>query len=930
MAKSRAQGDGDTGAPANASRVRARLHHAMKVARAATKKARQFELQRQVRRCKQSVDGAQDAGAELAILKHMDVPVVASRALTTKLAKARLLPRKGAAPKTAFPLTELAEEVGLLTHESGAPADADPALAERVLHQVHSSKVLADALATCVAGLRASESEYSSDDGLGEGAGGRAAPGRQKRMATGNMDNLDTMVASGSDTESEDDVRAGTKRRRADTDEEPPSDTDDDDGSEGDTFLPSLATGFVPGRGGDDDWSDAEADYADNARGPAKTGEDNENDARGYDVEDVILTWQNLGKEIWAKRKSHKNNAAPRRRGNLSATHASLADTRKKMPPTHELHPSWAARQLAKAKAAQLDGLKPEYHDVVVIGGGLSGISVACKLKDRLKVTDVAIVEKIDGPAGTWEANTYPGCACDIPAPVYSYSFRQKNDWSSFFAPQPEIRAYIHQVVAEYGIRPCFRFRTVGREARYDDATGLWHVIIESLPDPKNPSAPTKVTHMVSKVLFMAVGGLSQPNPCTIPGKENFKGPLFHSARWDHSVDLKNKNVIVVGNGCSATQFLPIIVDEAKQVTQFVRSKHWYAPPPKVPLDKIPGWRWLLRHMVFFVWLQRFVLWLVLESHFMMAINNSFGQLLRNDWERKCRNHVRKNAPKKYHDQLLPKHGELLVQCRRRILDDKYLPALNRENMDLETTKLAKIEEDAVITEDGRRVPADVIIMANGFNPQTAGFPLEIRGRNGTLHEHYDRYGGGSMMAYHTVFNAGFPNMSFIIGPNAGTGHMSVIFTSERAQELAIAVGRETLVSQRPSDKAIAHLPGAPVPAGLDHVPTFEVKLDAELKEQHWIDKRMQDLVFTKCDSWYRDGNSGRVTAVYPDWQWKLALRCWFPVWRDFAFTNMPDHLERPPMPLWQRFGCWLGLGSTPSVQPANAPETDEKKKLTA
>ena len=572
----------------------------------------------------------------------------------------------------------------------------------------------------------------------------------------------------------------------------------------------------------------------------------------------------------------------------------------------------------------QLKGLEPEYHDVVVVGGGLSGVGIACNLKKELNVTDVVVVERHAGPAGTWETNTYPGCACDIPAPVYSYSFRQRNNWSSMYPGQEELREYVHTVVSEFGLWDCFRFNSVAREARYDDTTGLWHVVTEQVADPKKPNAKPVRSYYVCKMLYMAVGGLSEPNPCTIPGKENFKGAIFHSARWDHSVDLKNKNVIVVGNGCSATQFVPIVAEQAKKTTQFVRSKHWYAPQPKIPLDN-DAWKWMVRHFTICMYINRFLIWLVLESHFAMALLNPIGDWMRASWEKLCRDHVHKLAPKKYWDQLLPDKEELLVSCRRRILDNVYLPALYRDDLELETSKLVKIEEDAVITEDGRRIPADVIVMANGFNPQTAGFPLQVRGRDMTLQEHYKKYGEGGIVAYRSTLNAGFPNMFFLVGPNSGTGHMSVIFTSERQQELSLRVGKPILQAPRPSEAAVHHLPGTPADPSIKKIPTFEVKLQAELDEQHWITKRMSQLVFPYCDSWYRDSNSGRVTAVHPDWQWRYALRCWFPVWRDLIYTGLPDGKKHPDRSVIQVIGNALGLGESPYVDPSETPQIDRK-----
>lgn len=562
-----------------------------------------------------------------------------------------------------------------------------------------------------------------------------------------------------------------------------------------------------------------------------------------------------------------------------------------------------------------LNGIPTEYHDIVCIGAGFSGISMACKLKRRYhKMPDMVVLERLGGPSGTWEANQYPGCACDVPSPLYSLSFRQKSDWSGFFPRQPELRAYIHQVMAEYGIEKLFRYYTVGLEARYDADTHLWHVVTATF-DPQNPQVATQYTHYVCKLFIQAVGGLSEPNHCDIPGHEDFQGPIFHSACWDHSVDLKNKHVIVVGNGCSATQFVPEVAKEAKHVTQFVRSKHWYGPSPDFEFAKKDWYRWLLTKFPILLWSQRFLIWLVLESHFSMATNTWYGKLMRRMYEKECRAHVQKLAPPKYHDQLIPRSNELIAACRRRVLDNTYLPSLWRENLDLETSELVRIEQNAVVTKDGRRIPADVIVMGNGFSTKAAGSPLKVRGKTMSIQEHHDKFGFGSPVSYRTAYLTDFPNMCTLVGPNSGTGHMSVLFTSERVQEMLLSVGKDVLESPRPHDDAIAHVPGAPmkeVPG--PEIPTFEVKAEALVNERNWIDAKMENLVFVQCDSWYRDSKTGRVTGVYPDWQWKFMLRCWFPVWSDFVFTGSTSGATHPASSLWQKIGGCLGLGTIPRV----------------
>jgi len=351
-----------------------------------------------------------------------------------------------------------------------------------------------------------------------------------------------------------------------------------------------------------------------------------------------------------------------------------------------------------------------------------------------------------------------------VPAPVYSFSFRQKTDWSTFYPKQGELKKYFNLVAAEFGLLDKFQLKMCVKEARFDESTNLWHVAADE-------EETGKQYHYVCKFFVSAVGGLSTPKECDIPGYKNFKGPLFHSARWDWNVDLKGKEVVVVGNGCSATQFVPIIAKEVKTLTQAVRSKHWYEKPPHNPFSLIPGWKWLITYIPLFRNLQRFLIWCVLESHFTITLLNPMGKLFRMWWTSSSIRHAKKLAPKKYWSTLIPTKKELQYGCKRRVLDDQYLPSLNRENVHLETSKITEIGEDCVMTADGRRLKADVIIMANGFQIDRAGFPMQVFGRNNVeITEHWKEFGGGGPVNYRSTLMSGFPNYTNIVGVNSATG----------------------------------------------------------------------------------------------------------------------------------------------------------------
>ncbi|TKY90942.1 hypothetical protein EX895_000940 [Sporisorium graminicola] len=568
--------------------------------------------------------------------------------------------------------------------------------------------------------------------------------------------------------------------------------------------------------------------------------------------------------------------------------------------------------------------LTPEFHDVVIVGAGISGIAMACQLKRKLNIHDIKILERSPDPSGTWTNNSYPGCACDVPAPVYSFSFATKGDWSTFYPQQKELKRYFGTVAAEHDLHKNFHFQTTVLEARYDRETGLWHVWSQDWVKGKGEG---EKHHYVCKFFVSAVGGLSQPKPCDIEGHESFTGPIFHTAAWDHSVNLNGKDVVLVGNGCSATQCVPYLAQHSKSLTQFVRSKHWIAPHPHQPFDSIPGFKWLLKKSVFVRKFQRLIIWLVLESHFIMILQNPLGRLFRWNWRRKCEAHMKKNAPPEYWDILLPRKDELMVGCKRRIIDDDYLPTLRQPHVKVENTKLARIEPQHVVLADGRRIKADVIVMANGFEPHAAGAPMKVVGVNRTLHDHWAKYGEGGMLAYRSSLNSGFPNMGSINAANTGTGNQSLIFASECTVNFLLEVAKPVLAAARPPQFAIDHMPSPSLSADpkLENykIPTFEVKLKAELDEQHWIAKAMSKLVFTSgCKSWYIDAKSGRVTSMQPDWQVNYLLRAHFPKWDDFKYTGLKAGAKVPEgVPWWKVWGDWAGLGHVKYVDPKETPQ---------
>ncbi|UZJ55374.1 hypothetical protein CBS101457_004694 [Exobasidium rhododendri] len=541
----------------------------------------------------------------------------------------------------------------------------------------------------------------------------------------------------------------------------------------------------------------------------------------------------------------------------------------------------------------------PEFHNVICIGTGVTSLSLACQLQMMIGEKDFLLLEREAGLGGTWYSNSYPNAGCDIPIPLYSFSFAQKRNWSSFFALHDEIQSYLQEVADKFDVTRKCRFRTEVLTATWDENLGLWHVYTRPATGALERGGETK--HYICKVLFSGVGGLSQPNPCTIDGHKSFKGPIFHSARWDHTVNMNGKNVFVIGNGCSATQFVPQIAKEAKSVKQAVRSKHWYAKRP-LDISSSRTWRWCLRYLPGFWRMQRLIIFVALEMSMLMMFKNKVGTWYRNSFAQACISYAKRTAPPQYHDAIVPKEGELQPGCKRRVFDTDYLTCLNRDNVDLVTSHVTEIKENSVITKDGKEHPADVIVLANGFAVTEMGFPMRIEGRGGiTIQEYWKKKGGPQ--SYRGCMLSEFPNFFMGMGTNSATGHFSYIFTSECVSRFAIRVMAPVLQAPRPfsfDSKSSQAKKG----------PSFSVKPEAERNEIVWIQSASQNMVYSfDCGSWYVDPESGRVIAVYPSFQCAFWLRASNPMYIDLNYKGCS-----PPNGILTRARQWIGIGGIPQM----------------
>ncbi|MET4429508.1 NAD(P)-binding domain-containing protein [Mycolicibacterium sp. 624] len=412
---------------------------------------------------------------------------------------------------------------------------------------------------------------------------------------------------------------------------------------------------------------------------------------------------------------------------------------------------------------------------VVVIGCGESGLLAGIRLKEA--GIPFTIIERNAGVGGTWYQNTYPGARVDVGNHFYCYSFEPTDQWTHYFAEQPELQAYFEDVAARYGIGPHIRFDTEVTGAIWDDAEASWTVSVRD--GDGNPST------LSARALISAVGQLNRPKTPDIAGQTDFTGPAFHSAEWDHSVDLRGKRVAMIGAGASGFQIAPAIAEETEHLTVFQRTAQWMFPNPNYHVEVGPGVQWALRHLPFYGRWYRFLLfWPGCDKGLdaarvdpdypdqQRAVSeiSEITRLVFTEWITSQLGDDADLAAKVVPDY--PATGKRTLQD-----NGSWLRTLTRDDVDLVRTPIARIESDAVVTEDGSRHPADVIVYATGFHANKVMWPMSIVGRDG---EDLCTRWGERPVAYLGITVPGYPNLFCMYGPgtNLASGG-SLIFHSE-------------------------------------------------------------------------------------------------------------------------------------------------------
>ncbi len=471
----------------------------------------------------------------------------------------------------------------------------------------------------------------------------------------------------------------------------------------------------------------------------------------------------------------------------------------------------------------------PEHHRIVIVGSGFSGLGSAIRLKQRGE-HDFVLLERADRLGGTWRDNSYPGCACDVPSHLYSFSFALNPDWTRLCSPQAEIQTYLERVADEYDIPAHIRFGHEMLESAWNEERRLWEI-------------HTSAGDLTADILISGMGGLSEPALPKLAGLHSFQGTTFHSAQWDHTHDLAGERVAVIGTGASAIQFVPEIQPEVGELQIYQRTAPWIVPRSNAEIDprlrrlfgRFPPAMKLLRGALYWS-AELLVLGLAKEPRLMRIL------------ERVAEKNLERQVPDPVlRAKLKPSYR---LGCKRILFTDRYLPALAHSNVGVVDTPIREVRPHSIVTDDGTEREVDTIIFGTGFHVTDQPLIDRVRGRDGRLlAEHWH----GTMAAFNGTTVTGFPNLFILLGPNTAIGHTSIVVMIEAQIEYML----------KALDAIDAHR-GAAV----------EVRPQAQATFVAEMNRMAEGTVWTAggCKSWYLDSH-GNASTIWPDFTFRFRSR---------------------------------------------------------
>jgi cation diffusion facilitator CzcD-associated flavoprotein CzcO len=467
--------------------------------------------------------------------------------------------------------------------------------------------------------------------------------------------------------------------------------------------------------------------------------------------------------------------------------------------------------------------------DIAIVGAGFGGLGMAIRL-EQAGMHGFTVLERAPDVGGTWFANSYPGCQCDVPSNLYSFSFAPKSDWTHSYPEQPQILEYLRDCVRRFDVGDRIRLNTEMQDAAWDAGERRWRIDTSNGP-------------LTARLLIAAPGLLSEPSLPRIPGLEDFPGNVFHTAAWDHEHDLAGERVALFGTGATAVQIAPRIQPEVERLYVLQRTPPWVLPHPDREIRE--GQKRLYGTAPFLQRLSRAAIYTIREGYVLgMVLEPRVMKIP----ELVARAHMRKQVPDAaLRRKLTPAYS---IGCKRILLSNDWYPTITAPNAELVTDRVTEIRGSAIVTADGREREVDTIVFATGFSPTDPPIAQVVRGGDGrTLSEVWQ----GSPQAYLGTTVAGFPNLFVLYGPNLNLGHSSIVYMLESQ----IRYVMEALRAMRERDVA-----------------ALDVRPDVQAAWNDQLQERLAGSVWDTggCSSWYLDSN-GRNSVMWPDFTFKFRRR---------------------------------------------------------
>ena len=489
----------------------------------------------------------------------------------------------------------------------------------------------------------------------------------------------------------------------------------------------------------------------------------------------------------------------------------------------------------------------PAEVEIAVVGAGFGGLGASIRLKQQ-GYEDFVVLERGTDVGGTWHHNTYPGCQCDIPSNLYSFSFAPKPDWTHSYPEQPQIQRYLRGCAERFDVLAHIRFRCEVLEAAWDADSGRWTV-------------ETSDGRLSAKILIAASGLLSEPSVPYVPGLDEFEGSVFHTARWDHEHDFQGERVALIGTGATAVQVGPRIRPKVARLHVFQRTPGWCLPHPDREIHPA-----IKRMYMAAPALQRMSRAAAYGLRETLAAGMTRDPRLLWLQEATARTLLRVQvSDPELRDKLTPRYR---IGCKRVLLSNQWYPMMAADNTELVTEPIAEVRGRSIVTSDGTERAVDSIILATGFKPSDPAIAYRLRGADGRL---LADVWGGSPEAYLGTVVSGFPNLFLMYGPNLNLGHSSIVYMLESQIHYVL--------------QAVATLHRGDVKA-MDVRPAVQRAYNEELG------RRLQKTVWNSggCSSWYLDAN-GRNSVMWPDFTFRYRQRA-------SRFDPSDYEIERTARPL--------------------------------